>query len=54
MLNLLGETRSTKKQLEALSKFGRETNILISTSVGEEGLNIRKCKVVIRFDGVIR
>lgn len=49
------ERSTTKKQLEILSKFQRgDTNILISTSVGEEGLNIRKCKVVIRFDGVIR
>ena len=44
-----------KKQLEVVSNFRKgDINVLISTSVGEEGLNIKKCKVVIRFDGVDR
>nr|AFB82635.1 dicer-2 [Penaeus japonicus] len=40
-----------RKQRETLENFRRgETNFLISTSVLEEGVDIRKCNVVVRFD----
>ncbi|XP_042887206.1 endoribonuclease Dicer-like [Penaeus japonicus] len=40
-----------RKQKETLDKFRKgESNFLISTSVLEEGVDIRKCNVVIRFD----
>ena len=40
-----------KKQEEVLRKFRRrEFNLLIATSVVEEGLDIPKCNVVCRFD----
>ncbi|KAG0726692.1 Endoribonuclease Dicer [Chionoecetes opilio] len=40
-----------KNQNETLAAFARgETNILVSTSVLEEGLDIRHCNMVIRFD----
>ena len=40
-----------KKQEEILRKFRRhEFNLLIATSVVEEGLDIPKCNVVCRFD----
>lgn len=40
-----------KQQVDALSYFkdGRH-KIIIATSVAEEGLDIRKCNLVIRYD----
>ncbi|XP_050727390.1 endoribonuclease Dicer-like isoform X4 [Eriocheir sinensis] len=40
-----------RKQRETLEAFARgDTNFLISTSICEEGLDVRKCNIVIRFD----
>lgn len=42
---------NAKKQQEVLKKFRSGTfNLLIATSVVEEGLDVRKCNVVIRYD----
>ena len=42
---------SLRKQIIALDKFKKgELNCLFSTSVGEEGLDIADCKLIIRFD----
>ena len=42
---------NAKKQQEVLKKFrSGKFNLLIATSVVEEGLDVRKCNVVIRYD----
>ena len=42
---------SWKKQEEVLRKFrGHELNLLVATSVVEEGLDVPKCNLVVRFD----
>lgn len=42
---------NVKKQFEVLDKFRREqVNLLISTSVVEEGVDVPRCNNVIRFD----
>jgi len=44
---------SQKKQLEILEQFKRgQYNVLISTNVGEEGLDIAECDLVIFYDVV--
>jgi len=44
---------SQKKQLEILDKFKQgQYNVLISTNVGEEGLDIAECDLVIFYDVV--
>ncbi|MHA1281895.1 MAG: DEAD/DEAH box helicase [Promethearchaeota archaeon] len=44
---------SQKKQLELLDKFREGIyNILVSTNVGEEGLDIAECDIVIFYDAV--
>ena len=42
---------NTKKQDEVLEKFrGGKLNLVVSTSVLEEGVDVPKCNLVIRFD----
>ena len=42
---------NAKKQQDVLAKFrSGKLNLLIATSVVEEGLDVRKCNVVIRYD----
>ena len=41
-----------RKQEEVLRKFrNKEVNLLISTSVLEEGVDVPRCNLVVRFDG---
>lgn len=48
-------SRKLKAQLDTVNNFRKGIlNLLVATSVAEEGLNIKKCKFVIRFDGVTR
>jgi hypothetical protein len=55
LYSLVGGRYDMRRQQGVVAGFRKgEINLLISTSVGEEGLNIKKCQVVIRFDGVIR
>ena len=43
----------SKDQNKILRRFrNEEFNILLATSVVEEGLDVKKCNVVIRFDGL--
>lgn len=45
------ETKLFKKQEETLRKFRmQELNLLVSTSLLEEGVDVPKCNLVIRFD----
>lgn len=43
----------SKDQNKILRRFrNEEFNVLVATSVVEEGLDVKKCNVVIRFDGL--
>lgn len=48
---LIGQTDLTQKgQEKVLKKFGNdELNVLISTSIAEQGLNVPDCEIVIRY-----
>lgn len=53
---LIGKGRSgqsQKEQVEALERLkSGEIDVLVATQVGEEGLDVSECKLVVFFDGV--
>ena len=45
--------QSQKKQLESLAKLkSGEYDIIVATQVGEEGLDVSECKLVVFYDNV--
>ncbi|KAJ6645555.1 Endoribonuclease Dicer [Pseudolycoriella hygida] len=45
--------KTVKQQTETLRRFRvAELNLLIATSILEEGLDVRQCNLVVRYDGV--
>lgn len=48
---LSGMTRNDQENILKLFKEGRH-KIIVATSVAEEGLDIQKCNLVIRYDHV--
>ena len=48
---LSGMTRNDQENILKLFKDGRH-KIIVATSVAEEGLDIQKCNLVIRYDHV--
>ena len=52
-IRLADSYMQSKEQSKILAEFKAAAfNVLVATSVVEEGLDVRKCNLVVRFDGM--
>ena len=52
-IRLADSFMKSTEQSKILTRFkAAEFNVLVATSVVEEGLDVRKCNLVVRFDGM--